>query len=241
MAQQITGSERLYVSSGGSGSDIQIADLVTYAKSKNTGATVANGAAVAVCNSSGADSHNATAVVTGTPGTPGTLTGINLAQATTALVDAVDSVPLVNSAGATVGSASAALVPAGLLTGVQLVATNAVVAQADAINVINSAGTITIPSTADVALGVVTDIRMRTTSTALSQDNTVQVTNSALAAVAGSHRANVAAGVLTQVALASTVAPLVSDVKVVVPVSGSVATGFTPTIVDGVITSILLS
>ena len=72
-------------------------------------ASVANGATVAVRNSEGADSHNATAVVAA-----GALTGVNL-SATVALVDDGDTVPATGT-----GTAATLVVEAGVLTGVTL-------------------------------------------------------------------------------------------------------------------------
>ncbi|ANT45349.2 putative Rz-like lysis protein [Pectobacterium phage PP16] len=72
-------------------------------------ASVANGATVAVRNSEGADSHNATAVVAS-----GTLTGVNLA-ATVALVDNGDTVAATGT-----GTTATLVVTDGVLTGVTL-------------------------------------------------------------------------------------------------------------------------
>lgn len=139
MAEQIKGRERLLVSSGGTAGDIGLAELVAYAKVQIGGAVVANGATVPVVNSAGADSHNATATVTGT-----TLTNVQLA-ATVALVDNADAVPIRNSAGTVVGSSGAAVVAAGVQTAVTLVATNALVV---------SAAKLTIPVTGTYVNGI---------------------------------------------------------------------------------------
>jgi len=72
-------------------------------------ASVANGATVAVRNSAGADSHNATAVVASNA-----LTGVNLA-ATVALVDNGDKVAATGT-----GAFATAVVANGVLTGVTL-------------------------------------------------------------------------------------------------------------------------
>jgi hypothetical protein len=73
------------------------------------GAVVANGATVPVRNSAGADSHNATAVVSGT-----SLTGVNLA-ATVALVDNGDTVTATGT-----GTTATFVVTNGVVTGVTL-------------------------------------------------------------------------------------------------------------------------
>lgn len=74
-----------------------------------TTATVANGATVAVQNSAGADSHNATAVVAS-----GALTGVKLA-ATVAMVDNGDTVSATGT-----GTTATLVVAAGVVTGVTL-------------------------------------------------------------------------------------------------------------------------
>lgn len=74
------------------------------------GAVVANGGTVAVRNSAGANSHNATAVVTGS-----TLTGVNLA-ATVAMVDSGQAVTGVTGTGTT----ATITVANGVITGIAL-------------------------------------------------------------------------------------------------------------------------
>lgn len=121
-------------------------------------APVANAATVAVRNSAGADSHNATAVVTA-----GALTGVNLA-ATAAMVDQADAVTVVNSAGAD-GHAGTVAVAAGAVTNVALPATVAMVDNADVVVIQNSAGAVRGASgSAIVAAGVVTAVRTPATS-----------------------------------------------------------------------------
>lgn len=149
MSEQIKGGERLLISSGGTGSDIKLSDLVTYAKANLGGAVVANNATVAVVNSASGDSHNATASVTGQ-----TLNNVALTS-TVALVDNADAVPILNSAGATVGSSGAAVVAAGVQTAVSLVATNAMAVNAVKL-VIPVSGTFVNGITLTVANGVIT-------------------------------------------------------------------------------------
>lgn len=76
------------------------------------GAVVANGDTVAVRNSAGADSHNATAVVSGT-----SLTGVNLA-ATAAIVDNGDA--LVVPVTGTYATTATVTVANGVITGIVL-------------------------------------------------------------------------------------------------------------------------
>lgn len=126
------------------------------------GATVANGETVAVRNSVGADSHNATAVVTG--GT--TLTGVNLAS-TVAMVDNAEAVVVQNSANTAVAGTHAATVTNGALAKVNLAATIAPVANAstiaqisDSTNAANGRST----GTATVAAGVLSNVQLPTTA-----------------------------------------------------------------------------
>lgn len=115
-----------------------------------TSAVLANGATVAVRNSAGADSHNATAVVAA-----GAITGVNLA-ATVALLDTADTVPVQNSAGAAIGTGTAT-VAAGVASNIRLPATVAGVTSGVKIN----AGTVTGTgnfATITVANGVITGI-----------------------------------------------------------------------------------
>ncbi len=114
-----------------------------------TGASVANGATVAVRNSAAADSHNATAVVSGT-----TLTGVNLA-ATVGMVDNADVVAVRNSAGADSHNGTA-VVASGAVTGINLGATVAMVDNGDTVSATGSGSTATLV----VAAGVVTGVTM---------------------------------------------------------------------------------
>lgn len=115
------------------------------------GATVANGATVAVVNSASADSHNATATVAGA-----TLTNVKLA-ATVAFVDNTDIVTMQNSAGAAVAGTHTATVTAGVLSNVKLASTVAPVVSGVKVN----AGTVTGTgnfATITVVAGVITGI-----------------------------------------------------------------------------------
>lgn len=112
------------------------------------GATVANGATVAVRDSSGGDSHNATAVVTGT-----TLTGVNLAS-TAAIVDNTDSISVVNSAGSSVNGQHNIVVNSGAVS-VRLASSVAPVTNGQTVNGVTGSGT---TATISVANGVITGI-----------------------------------------------------------------------------------
>jgi len=70
----------------------------------------------------------------------------------------------------------------------------------------------------------------------------IAVANSASVAIAGTHTADVAGGALTRIRLATTVAPVVSGVKVTMPnVTGTYVNGITFTVVNGVITAAVAS
>lgn len=156
-------------------------------------AVVANAATVAVRNSAGADSHNATAVVTA-----GALTGVNLA-ATAALVDQADAVQVVNSAGAD-AHAGVAAVAAGVITNVALPATVAMVDNSDTVAIQRSNGTaVGAAGTAVVAAGVVTAVRPpATTALAVAGAQTgITVTGTYVSAVSFT----VANGAITAITL----------------------------------------
>lgn len=116
------------------------------------GATVANGATVAVVNSASADSHNATATVTGS-----TLTNVKL-SATVAFVDNADTITVQNSAGTAVAGTHTATVAVGVLSNVKLAATIAPVASGLALTGVTPTGTYTNTVTFTVAAGVITAI-----------------------------------------------------------------------------------
>lgn len=116
------------------------ASAVSNVKLPASTAVIGNGATVAVRNSAGADSHNATSVTT----TQGALTGVNLA-ATVAMVDNSDSVPLLPATGTTPAQGSGtAAIAAGVVTGVRLPATSAVVTNGQVITVTGGTVTITV-------------------------------------------------------------------------------------------------
>jgi hypothetical protein len=72
-----------------------------------------------------------------------------------------------------------------------------------------------------------------------AQNITMQ--NSAGAAIAGNHPASVVNGVLSNVKLAATIAPVANGAALVVPVTGSYTTTATVTVANGVVTAIVLS
>jgi hypothetical protein len=118
--------------------------------------------------------------------------------------------------------------------------TETVVTNAQTVNVENSAGNLDSPATAVVAAGVLTSVKLGATKTIATHGDTINVENSA-GALDSPATAVVAAGVITGVNLGSTKTILTSGTKInAVSVTGS-GNFATPTIVNGVITAIVLS
>lgn len=119
--------------------------------------------------------------------------------------------------------------------------TSAVVANAAAVNVVNSAGADAHAAVANVAASVVTGIQLPATVALVDNADVVVIQNSAGTVVGASGAATVAAGVQSAVKLPATSAVVVNAVKQ----SGVTITGtgtfFTPTIVAGVLTGGVLS
>lgn len=156
-------------------------------------APVANAATVAVKNSAGADSHNATAAVAA-----GALTDVKLA-ATVAMVDQADTVAVVNSAGGASHSGTAA-VAAGVVTNVALPAATAMLDNAGAVTIQRSSGAaVGAAGTAVVAAGVLTAVRPPATTALAVAGAQTGIT------VTGTYTANVsftvANGAITAIAL----------------------------------------
>lgn len=102
-------------------------------------------------------------------------------------------------------AAAAALVVAGASG---LPTTSAVVANGASVNVENSAGNLDSPATAVVTAGAVSGVRLAATKTIVDNAAAITMQNSAGTAIAGTHPATVAAGVLSNVKLAATIAPI---------------------------------
>lgn len=144
---------------------------------------VSDGGTVAVHNSAGADSHNATAAVA-----DNVLSAVKLA-ATVAMVDNSDSVVVHNSAGAAVAGTHAAAVAAGALTAVTLAATVAPVTNGTHA-VLDAAGK-TAAGTLVVAAGALSTITLAATAAILLNGATYETVDGGTLTVA------VAAGVPT--------------------------------------------
>lgn len=130
---------------------IDAAKVAIDAVQGTTGAVVLDGATVAVVNSANADSHNATATVTGT-----TLTNVKL-PATVAFVDNTDTVVMQNSAGTVIAGTHTATVAAGAVSNVKLASTVAALTSGVKVNAISVTGTGKF-ATFTVVAGVITAI-----------------------------------------------------------------------------------
>jgi hypothetical protein len=202
------------------------------------GAVVTNNQATTVKNGAGT-SAAATLAVTGT-----TLTQVNIAPNTTILGNGVP-VSIRNNAGAGVHSGTSVVAANGSLTGVNLDATTSVILDNGPITapVTNSGGTNPVNGcTAVVANNNITAIHLPVTAVAVLNTGTIPVQNFAGSAVAGTHVASVSGGSLTNVKLATTVAPISSGFALTgVTPTGTFATTVTFTVLGGVITAIALS
>lgn len=163
--------------------------------------------------------------------------------ATQAVVSNGGSVPVKNSAG-TVTKTGTATVAANAVTGVALGATTAIVDNAGAATVRNSAGSKTAAATVAVAAGAVTNVNITASTTAIVDHNdTVPVKDAAGVVRASGATAEIVAGVPVSVRLAATASVAIIPTATKFPVgtvSGSGTFG-TFTVVNGVITGIVLS
>lgn len=142
-----------------------------------------------------------------------------------------------NSAGADSHN-STAVVAGSSLTGTNLAATVAMVDNADAVNIQNSAGAAAgAAGAAQVSAGVMGSVRLPATSAVTTNGGAVSVRNSA-GADAHAGTAVVSAGVLTGANLAATVALV--DNGDAVPATGTGATA-TAVVVNGVLTGVTLT
>jgi len=131
-----------------------IKGVVDFNNLASASAAVANGDTVAVHNSAGGDSHNATAEVSSN-----SLTDVKFA-ATIAMVDNSDTVVVKNSAGTTVTGTHTAEVAVGVLTDVKLAATVAPVLNGGTLTGVTPSGTYSTTVTFTVASGVITAIAL---------------------------------------------------------------------------------
>lgn len=126
--------------------------VLDYSTVTSASAAVANGATVAVHNSAGGDSHNATAEVAAS-----TLTDVKFA-ATIAMVDNADTVVVKNSAGTTITGTHSAEVALGVLTDVKLASTVAGVVSGSTLTGVTPSGVYATTITFTVAAGVITAV-----------------------------------------------------------------------------------
>ena len=115
-------------------------------------AAVANGDTIAVKNSAGADSHNATAEVSAN-----TLNDVKF-PATVAMVDNTDTVVVHNSAGSVIAGTHVAEVALGVLSDVKLASTVAGVTNGMALTGVAPSGSYTNTVTFTVTAGVISAI-----------------------------------------------------------------------------------
>lgn len=118
--------------------------------------------------------------------------------------------------------------------------TQAIVLNAGTLSITNSAGADGHTATLTVAGSAVTAAKFAATVAVLDNADTVNVENSA-GNLDSPGTVAVALGVVTNVRLASTKTIVTSGVDLTVPVTGVYATKATPTVVNGVITAIVLS
>lgn len=117
-------------------------------------AAVADGDTIAVQNSAGADSHNATATVANNA-----ISAIKF-PATVAMVDNVDTVTVKNSAGSSIAGTHSASVASGVLSNVTLASTVAAVVNGGTLTGVTPSGTYVDTITFTVANGVITAIAL---------------------------------------------------------------------------------
>ena len=202
-----------------------------------TAAIVPNGGTVNVENSAGNLDSPATATVAA-----GVLTGVKLG-ATKTIVTSGDSINVENSAGA-LDSPATAVVAAGVITGVNLGATKTIVTNAGAVTIKDSSGGPSLAGTANVAAGALTDVQITSATAAIGQNaDVVPIKDINGTVLVGGAILEVAAGANVAVQLPPTsAAALVANTlkKPVGTVSGSGTFG-TFSVVNGVITGIVLS
>ncbi len=117
-----------------------------------------------------------------------------------------------------------------------------VLANGGTVAVVNSASGDSHNAVATVSGTTLTNVKLAATMAMVDSADTVVVHNSAGATIAGTHTAEVAAGVLTDVKLAATVAGVTNGQALTgVTPSGVFATTVTFTVANGVITAIALS
>lgn len=160
-----------------------------------------------------------------------------------AKVDAFSQYPLLANLPpySPLGVQLAAQITGNTLTGFSLGGTGAYVQKNASIPVLNSAGAATtVNATVSVTNNVASDVKLPANA-ACVKDTGVVVLRDWAGVDPVNTTAAVAVGVITFVKLPSTVKCITSGTKVVVPVTGTFVNGFTPTVVNGVITGIVLS
>lgn len=201
-------------------------------------ATVTDGAATAVLNSAGADSHPATAVVT-----DGALTGVKITADTTAIVDLNDTVEIRRADGSVTGiTTGSARVAAGVLANVRLPITADAVVNNGTVSVRNYAGADAHTATAIISgAGVLTGFNLGASIAMVDNSDTLSVINSAGSNAHPAVAVVSTAGNVTGVRLAATAAMVDNGQALTVPVTGTYTTTATISVANGVVTGIVLS
>lgn len=128
------------------------------------------------------------------------------------------------------------------IKGFSLGGTGAYIQKNAQIPVLNSAGaTFGVNATVSVTNNVASDVKLPSTAAVITAPGTVTVKNSAGGGDTAIANFTITAGVLVDARLPAAKAIVTSATKVVVPVNGTFVNGFTPTVVNGVITGITLS
>lgn len=163
--------------------------------------------------------------------------------ATQVVVADAQTVNVENSAG-NLDSAGVATVTAGVLTGVKLAATKTILTQGDAVTIRDSSGAPSLAGTANVAAGVVTNVNITASTAAITQHaDVVPIKDVDGTALATSPTIEVVAGQVVAVRLSPTSATALVANTLKKPVGTVTGTGTfgTFTVVNGVITGIVLS
>lgn len=98
-----------------------------------------------------------------------------------------------------------------------------------------------VSGTYTIASNVIISFKLPATAAVITQGQTVTVRNNAGGGQTASATAVISAGAITGFNLSSNTTALITAIKLTVPVTGTFVNGFTPTIVAGVITGIVLS
>lgn len=198
-------------------------------------AIVGNGEAVFVVNSQGFSAVSGTATTAA-----GVITNVKLPAGTGMLSNGAGCTVRNNSA--TSSLTGTTTVASGVITGVTLPATAAMISNNNTVSVMTSAGTVTGAAGTAYVDGNSTlgGIKLPTTTAPVPDGATIATANSAGVAVGASGTAVVSGGLMTGFKLPATTAPIVNGTAVTCTVTGTYVNKITPTVVNGVLTGIVL-